>query len=321
MTDLRSQVEDASDLQDDLQDENDALRTQLGSLSNTIVSREEEFEAFQKSVVEQQARERLLWDQEAKEERENVMHLVKEASTREIKEKAINSQLRLVLINALQGRVDGLRGLRKGMSGMPSSPLESRTEFENPDQSLEVDDQERQDRRASAARMLTAGSSDFKYGSPRRNSRRQTTENGGEDVDLLFAVSMSPTSESRPSTTLFNESLSFQTLRELGLIPQERDVQELEQDENGENAVDRNRRSIPISELPMSQLVAEKHAADNSLVLAIQEENKSLRTLAEMRANKNARLEEEVEQLRARLAQTEAAISEMFNDVSIANRE
>lgn len=316
VTALRSQVDEAMDSQEDLQDENDALRTQLGSLSNTIVSREEDFETFQRAVVEQQSKERTLWETTVTEERENVMHLVKEATTREAKEKAVNSQLRLVLVNALQGRVDGLRGLRKGADGLGG--MESRMEFENPDQSLEVDEQERQNRRASAARHLTA-SSETKPDSPRRNSRRHTA---GEDDDLLFAM-MSPT-ESRPSTTLFNEPLSFYTLRELGLIPQERDVQELEQqnDEEGGSSKSQSRQSLPISQLPMSQLVTEKHANDLSLVLAIQEENSSLRTLAEQRGRKNARLEEELEQLRSRLAQTESAISEMsemFDEVASSN--
>lgn len=148
---LRARLDEAQDTVSDLEDENGHLREQLGSLSEQIAGREEEFEQFQRLTVDQTARERTLWADEAREERENVLFQVAEARRALANEKARSAQLRLVLAALMQGRVDALPGgmgllqrsasasRGRAPSSLPGTMMDEQGDYE-PEAEAEADD-------------------------------------------------------------------------------------------------------------------------------------------------------------------------------------
>ncbi|KAK0534881.1 hypothetical protein OC834_001728 [Tilletia horrida] len=105
---LRTKLESAQDTVADLEDENGNLRVQLGLLSEQIAARETDLEDFQKLTIGQIEAQRSLWEEEAREERENLQFSLAQSKRETLEQKSINAQLRLVILGTLQGRLDGL---------------------------------------------------------------------------------------------------------------------------------------------------------------------------------------------------------------------
>ncbi|PWN21007.1 hypothetical protein BCV69DRAFT_298800 [Microstroma glucosiphilum] len=103
VTELHLKLEDLTASVSDIQDENEQLRTQLASLSEQIALREEDFEAFQRLTIAHQEREKELWVVESQEEKERLEWKEREAVRILAEERAINAQLRLVLLGSLNG--------------------------------------------------------------------------------------------------------------------------------------------------------------------------------------------------------------------------
>ncbi len=80
-------------------------------MSEQIATREDAFEQFQKLSIAQQSREKHLWKDEAREELENTLFGISEAQRQLAEERAITAQLRLVLQEAKNGRLDVLQSL------------------------------------------------------------------------------------------------------------------------------------------------------------------------------------------------------------------
>ncbi|KAK0554642.1 hypothetical protein OC845_000674 [Tilletia horrida] len=105
---LRAKLESAQDTVGDLEDENANLRKQLGLLSEQIAARETDLEDFQKLTIGQIEAQRALWEEEGREERENLQFNLAQSKRETLEQKSINAQLRLVILGTLQGRLDGL---------------------------------------------------------------------------------------------------------------------------------------------------------------------------------------------------------------------
>ncbi|CAD6885853.1 unnamed protein product [Tilletia controversa] len=105
---LRAKLEAAQDTVSDLEDENVNLRTQLGLLSEQVAARESDLEDFQRLTIGQVEAQRSLWEEEGREERENLEFSLAQAKRSTLEQKSINAQLRLVILGTLQGRLDGL---------------------------------------------------------------------------------------------------------------------------------------------------------------------------------------------------------------------
>ncbi|KAE8260204.1 hypothetical protein A4X13_0g489 [Tilletia indica] len=105
---LRAKLEAAQDTVSDLEDENGNLRTQLGLLSEQVAARESDLEDFQRLTIGQIEAQRSLWEEEGREERENLQFSLAQAKRNTLEQKSINAQLRLVILGTLQGRLDGL---------------------------------------------------------------------------------------------------------------------------------------------------------------------------------------------------------------------
>ncbi|KAL9932493.1 hypothetical protein V8E36_008610 [Tilletia maclaganii] len=105
---LRAKLESAQDTVSDLEDENGNLRVQLGLLSEQVAARETDLEDFQRLTIGQIEAQRALWEEESREERENLQFTIAQAKREALEQKSINAQLRLVILGTLQGRLDGL---------------------------------------------------------------------------------------------------------------------------------------------------------------------------------------------------------------------
>ncbi|CAO1634384.1 unnamed protein product [Sympodiomycopsis kandeliae] len=113
LTESYVKMEDLTSSVSDIEDENIHLRQQIASLSEQIAYREEDFESFQRLTVAHQEREKELWKEEGREEKEQLEWKEREAVRVLAEERAINAQLRIVLLRALK---DGEEGLRNGSS-------------------------------------------------------------------------------------------------------------------------------------------------------------------------------------------------------------
>lgn len=116
VTELHVKLEDLAASVSDVQDENEQLRVQLASLSEQIALREEDFEGFQRLTVAHQQRERELWQQESVEEKERLEWREREAVRILAEERAINAQLRLVLLDSLKDQLGASSSARDGGS-------------------------------------------------------------------------------------------------------------------------------------------------------------------------------------------------------------
>lgn len=163
VTELHVKLEDLAASVSDVQDENEQLRVQLASLSEQIALREEDFEGFQRLTVAHQARERELWQQEGSEERERLEWKEREAVRILAEERAINAQLRLVLLGSLKEQSQNGNG-PTGLTGQSRLSLLDATGFD-----------------PSAT--------------PQRDSRRNTTTSSALFDNLSDSGASSPTQE------------------------------------------------------------------------------------------------------------------------------
>ncbi|CAO1635344.1 unnamed protein product [Jaminaea pallidilutea] len=129
VTELHLSLEDLAASVSDIQDENEHLRAQMAQLSEQIALREEDFEGFQRLTVAHQQREKELWKAEGTEERERLEWKEREAVRILAEERAINAQLRLVLMSTLKD--GGASGLISGGS-MVARSRDSGNEAEQP---------------------------------------------------------------------------------------------------------------------------------------------------------------------------------------------
>jgi len=269
---LRSQLEETQDTLEDLQDENEHLRTQLGTLSEQIAAREDAFEQFQKSSIEQQAREKQLWKEEAREELENALFKVAEAQRQAAQEHAVVAQLHLILQRVKSGRLDVLDNIELPADDAHASTSKAR-------ESLSVaDENDRLSVKASEGEKPAAGAQ---------------VEKGTEDIhnDVLFNLSQSPSSSRR--TTIISDPKSLDEMRREGFLPEPIA-------EEGS------------TQFIAAQVLFDKAAADAALTKALQEENLALRSHIEAKDRRCNTLQTETQDLQARLTQTEAAIGELL---------
>lgn len=117
VTELHVKFEDLTNNVSDIKDENQHLRLQMATLSEEIARREEDLEGFQRLTSAWQEKEKILWEQEVREERERLEWKEREAVRILAEERAINAQLRLVLLGSMHGQEGGLAGALAASSG------------------------------------------------------------------------------------------------------------------------------------------------------------------------------------------------------------
>ncbi|KDN39848.1 hypothetical protein K437DRAFT_264455 [Tilletiaria anomala UBC 951] len=275
---LRARLEEAQDTLEDLEDENEHLRTQLGTLSEQIAAREDAFEQLQRSTIEHQTREKSLWREEAREERENVLFQVAEAQRQLAEERAVTAQLRIVLQSAKSGRIDVLDSIDTGDGTSAPAEIQDKPSVDA-----------RQSPESGAVLRRQSQSSESKLD-------QDCGEKVGDEIqnDVLFNLSHSPTSSKR-STSLFSEVHTLHGMRGAGLL-----AGAIAEEEGKTYAI-------------ATQVLFDKAAADGALTKALQEENNSLRSYVDAKDRRCTTLQLEVEELQTRLVQTESAIAELLD--------
>jgi hypothetical protein len=196
VTELHLRLEDLTASVSDIQDENEQLRTQLASLSEQIALREEDFEAFQRLTIAHQEREKELWTVEDKEERERLEWKEREAVRILAEERAINAQLRLVLLGSLNGSANEEGG---GAGGGASSHASSSGLIRDSGLIEKTSSSDSASSRRSAVFDVADGDSnlgeELERGGPRDRDPSGGEEGAIQD-DVLFNLNLPHTSSS-----------------------------------------------------------------------------------------------------------------------------
>ncbi|CEH12969.1 hypothetical protein CBOM_00919 [Ceraceosorus bombacis] len=390
---MREKLEQAQLSIYDVEDENKNLRLSLKGLSEQIASLESAFHTFQLSTIEQMRKEKELFEEERREELEISRYEVAQGKRELAESKAINAQLRLVVLsglrnatglgselahldpNAKTGLESRLRAIERGEHGSLAAALGSpppSATLNTPMRALLSHDGASQAQTEGSHGESSAADESEKSGAATSTDRTSFEEGdtleasvgaNGQDgeideTSLLFDLPISPTT-SRPVTMLFNEPVHIAKLNHLlGLTPAQSGVQEpiAEADEGqtitiSESAGAGGASSAPAAvrsllspgsspgtarsatifaghSVPASaavphtphappalaaQLTGAKMLADEEHQRAVKEENETLRIQLKNSLTALRAFEQEADELRHRLKQTEAAVEGLFN--------
>lgn len=349
VTELHLQMEDLTNSVSDIEDENNQLRLQMAALSEQIVHREEDFESFQRLTVAHQEREKELWSEEGREEKELMQWKEREAVRILAEERAINAQLRIVLLGSLKDGENGslaphashtgALGKSARLSLMPggtSSDSRRRTAvFDSQVESSATGDSTpsasgsqspalQRSRDSGVPSVITSGESNS-------GDTSQTREDDATD-DILFNLNLphtsngASTSPHRNSTsgstaTSSSSSSAFTASLFSDVVPLDQlklllrlnvTGEEIQPEDSSLSSLLTPSISSSISPLEL-YLLSQKQIADSQLTQAIQLENASLRSRFRDEEKKCRELEEELGVARQRVQGMEAAIDGMLN--------
>ncbi|PWN45924.1 hypothetical protein IE81DRAFT_130809 [Ceraceosorus guamensis] len=390
---MREKLEQAQLSIYDVEDENKNLRLSLKGLSEQIASLESAFHTFQLSTIEQMRKEKELFEEERREELEISRYEVAQGKRELAETKAINAQLRLVVLsglrnatglgselahldpNAKTGLESRLRAIERGEHGSLAAALGSpppSATLNTPMRALLSHDGASQAQTEGSHGESSAADESEKSGAATSTDRTSFEEGdtleasvgaNGQDgeideTSLLFDLPISPTT-SRPVTMLFNEPVHIAKLNHLlGLTPAQSGVQEpiAEADEGQTIAIPESASAGGASSAPAAgrsllspgsspgtarsatifaghsvpasaavphtphappalaaQLTGAKMLADEEHQRAVKEENETLRIQLKNSLTALRAFEQEADELRHRLKQTEAAVEGLFN--------